>query len=100
MGVLRAIGASPRAVALLLAARGVLVGVLAWLMASLLAGPIGGVVADHLLVAMFKSRIAPGFDGRGPLIWLGVSLLASAAASALPAWRASKRPVRDALAYE
>jgi putative ABC transport system permease protein len=100
MGVLRAIGATRGTVAMMLTAQGVLVGLLAWLLASALAGPVGGVIADHLLLAMFKTHVAPGFDARGPLVWLAVSVLASAAASVLPAWRASRRSVREALAYE
>jgi ABC-type lipoprotein release transport system permease subunit len=49
---------------------------------------------------MFKVGLDFFFEPSGPLIWLVVSICLGAAASFLPAWHASHRPVREAVGYE
>jgi ABC-type lipoprotein release transport system permease subunit len=49
---------------------------------------------------MFKSGLNFLFEWRGLWIWLAVSLCLCAAASVLPAWRASRQSVREAIGYE
>ncbi|MEP7272884.1 MAG: FtsX-like permease family protein, partial [Acidobacteriota bacterium] len=100
MGILRAIGASPRMVWLIVVVEGVVVGLLSWVLAAVLAWPISNAVGSHLVTAMFKSRMNLYFDPRGVLIWLLVSVTLGAVASIVPAWNASRRPVREAIGYE
>lgn len=100
MGVLRAIGASPRVVWLLLVVEGVAIGMLSWLLAVLAAWPLSRMVGDFLVLRMLRSALDFRFDPLGPAIWLAVSLLISAVASFVPAWRASRRSVREAIAWE
>jgi putative ABC transport system permease protein len=100
MGLLRAIGATPRMVWLMIVAEGVMVGVLSWAVAALLAWPVSKLVGDGLIGAMFQSGLDFTFEVRGLVIWLVVSVALSAVASFVPAWRASRTSVREALMYE
>jgi len=94
MGVMRAIGASPRALWLILAGEGCVIAVLAWIVAVLVAWPLGK-ATGYLLM-----RLDFIFDPRGLAIWLVASLILATIASSLPALQASRRPIREALGYE
>jgi putative ABC transport system permease protein len=100
MGVMRALGATPRMVWLMIVAEGILIGVLSWTIAALLAWPISKAVGDFLVRVMFRSGLDFTFEPIGLLIWIAVSIGLSALASFLPAWKASRTTVREALAYE
>jgi putative ABC transport system permease protein len=100
MGVLRAIGASPWEVWLIVVTEGVVIGMLGWSLAALAAWPISKAIGDLLLKLMFNVGLDFLFEPSGPLIWLGVSICLGAVASFLPARHASRRPVREAIGYE
>jgi putative ABC transport system permease protein len=100
MGVLRAIGATPRVVWLIVIVEGLVIGILSWAIAALLAWPVSKVLGDMLTRAMLKGGVDFVFEPRGLLIWLIVSISVSAAGSFVPAWKASRATVREALAYE
>lgn len=100
MGVLRAVGATPRVVWLMVVMEGLMIGVLSWIIAALLAWPISKATGDLLVNAMFRSGLDFTFEPLGLLIWLIVSISVSALSSFLPAWRTSRATVREALAYE
>jgi len=100
MGVMRALGATPRIVWLMIVAEGVVIGLLSWTIAALLAWPISKAIGDFLVRMMFRSGLDFTFEPLGLVIWLLVSIGLSAVASFLPAWRASRITVREALAYE
>ncbi len=100
MGVMRAIGATPRIVWLMIVAEGLVVGLLSWAIAALLAWPISKAIGDFLVQVMFRSGLDFTFEPLGLVIWLIVSIGLSALASFLPAWKASRITVREALAYE
>ena len=100
MGVLRAIGATPRTVWLMVIAEGLVIGVLSWAIAAVLAWPVSKFVGDSLVGMMFRSGLDFTFEPLGLVIWLVVSIVLSAVASFVPAWRASRATVREALAYE
>jgi putative ABC transport system permease protein len=100
MGVLRAIGATPRTVWLMVIAEGLVIGVLSWMIAALLAWPVSKFLGDTLVSMMFRAGVDFTFEAVGLVIWLLVSVVLSAVASFVPAWRASRATVREALAYE
>jgi putative ABC transport system permease protein len=100
MGILRAIGASPRVVWLIVVAEGAVIGILGWALAALAAWPVSKVLGDVLVHLMFQGGLDFVFESRGLLIWLAVSLFLAAAASFLPAWHASRHSVREAISYE
>ena len=100
MGVLRAIGATPRIVEAMVIVEGVVIGVLSWVIAAVLAWPVSKFVGDSLVSMMFRSGLDFTFEPLGLMIWLLLSIALSAVASFVPAWRASRATVREALAYE
>jgi putative ABC transport system permease protein len=100
MGVLRAIGARPAVVWLIVITEGLVIGVLSWALATLAAWPISKAIGDLLLNLMLKVGLDFLFEPSGPLIWLGISICLGMIASFLPAWQASRRPVREAIGYE
>jgi len=100
MGVMRALGATPRIVWSMVVAEGIVIGLLSWTIAALLAWPISKVIANFIAKALFRSGLDFTFEPLGLLIWIIVSIGLSAAASFFPAWKASRVTVREALAYE
>jgi putative ABC transport system permease protein len=100
MGVMRALGATPRIVWLMVVAEGIVIGLLSWTIAALLAWPVSKVAGNFIVKIMFRSGLDFTFEPLGLLIWIAVSISLSAAASFLPAWKASRVTVREALAYE
>jgi putative ABC transport system permease protein len=100
MGVMRALGATPRIIWLMIVVEGVVIGVLSWAIAALLAWPVSKAIGDFMVMVMFRSGLDFVFEPIGLLIWVIVSVGLSAAASFLPAWKASRVTVREALAYE
>jgi len=100
MGVMRALGATPRIVWLMIVAEGIVIGLLSWTIAALLAWPVSKAIGDLFVKALFHSGLDFTFEPLGLVIWLLVSIGLSAVASFLPAWKASRITVREALAYE
>lgn len=100
MGILRAIGASPRVVWLIVIAEGLVIGALSWALAALAAWPVSKLLGDVLVRLAFKGGLDFVFEIQGLFLWLAVSILLAAASSFLPAWHASRRSVREAISYE
>ena len=100
MGVMRAVGATPRMLWLMVVAEGVVIGVLSWTIAALLAWPISKALGNVMVRLVLHGGLDFTFEPLGLLIWMLVSIGVSALASFLPAWRASRSTVREALAYE
>jgi putative ABC transport system permease protein len=100
MGVLRVLGASPRRVWSIVVIEGMLVGALSWAIASLAAWPLARGVGNLIVRLMFQSALNFSFEIRGVMIWLAVCLALGLVSSFLPAWHASRRPVREAIATE
>lgn len=100
MGVLRAIGATSRMIALIVVAEGLSIGILSWLLAAITAWPISKMLGNLLVKVMFQGGMDFVFEPLGLAIWLAVSIFLSGVATLLPAWRASKSTVREALAYQ
>lgn len=100
MGVLRAIGASPKIVWLIVVAEGAVIGLLSWALAALAAWPISKAIGNLMVRLAFKSGLDFFFEVRGLLVWLAVSISLCVIASFLPAWHASRGSVREAIGYE
>jgi putative ABC transport system permease protein len=100
MGVLRAIGATPGMIAILVVSEGLIIGVLSWLLASLAAWPVSKFVGDALVRMLFRNGMDFVFEPLGLVVWLAASLIFSTVATLLPAWRAARSTVRESLAYQ
>lgn len=100
IGVMRAIGASNRAVLNIVMSEGIFIGFLSWLAGTLLALPLSKFMSDGVGEAFLRAPLSYTFSTTGVLIWLGLVIVLAALASFLPAWNASRLTVRAVLAYE
>jgi putative ABC transport system permease protein len=100
MGVLRAIGASPSAIGLIVIGEGVMAALISWALAALGAWPLSKVGGDLLWKRFFSEGLDFRFELSGLLLWFAASLLLGVVASVLPAWNASRSTVREALSHE
>ncbi len=100
IGVMRAIGASNRAVRQIFIVEGIIIGVLSWLVGAILAYPISKFLSDLVGQQFLSAPLDYTFSLNGVLLWLGVVIVLSALASFLPAWNASRLTVQEVLAYE
>jgi putative ABC transport system permease protein len=94
IGVLRAIGAPNRGVAQVFILEGITIGLLSWLMGSLLAIPMSQGLNQAVGSAMMGAPLTYTYSIPGLWIWLVVVLLLSALASFIPARNASRLTVR------
>ena len=96
-GVMRAIGANARDVLKSVLSEGVFIGVLSWVVSVPLSIPISigvGNVLASISDQPLQLTLSPAAAG----LWLGIVLLASAAASLYPARQAARLTVRRSLA--
>lgn len=100
IGVLRAIGASNRAVRRIVIVEGVLIGLISWVIGAFLSVPLGQVLSDAVGMAFFQTGLSYAFSPFGIVLWLIIVIILSAIASFLPAQRAASLTVREVLAYE
>jgi putative ABC transport system permease protein len=100
IGVLRAIGAPNRGVAWVFIREGVAIGLLSWLLGSLLAIPLSRLLSDAVGIPILGVPLSFSFSTIGVWVWLVVVIALSALASFLPARSASRLTVREVLAYE
>jgi putative ABC transport system permease protein len=99
IGVMRAIGASSSTVAGLFVGEGLMLGLIATLLAMPLSVPIGGLFASAIS-SVIDFGVIYEFSWLGASIWLVIIVALSIAASAVPALRATRMSVRESLAYE
>ncbi len=100
IGVMRAIGASDGSVLQIFMVEGVLIGVLSWLVGTVLALPLSKLFSDAVGIALMQMPLNYTFSASGALLWLMVVVILAALASFLPARSASRLTVREVLAYE
>lgn len=100
IGVLRAIGATDRKIFNLVLTEGMVIGIISWVLAILIAIPISRVMFNILMLALFRSTGNFSLSWSGFIIWLIVVVVLSWLASLLPAKNASRLTIREVLAYE
>jgi len=99
LGVMQAVGATPSMVLRIILGEGVFVGALSGLLAVALAVPISSVVGTVVGTLAFRAPLPLVMSPAAVLSWIAVALVSSALATAVPALRASRMTVREALAY-
>jgi putative ABC transport system permease protein len=100
IGVMRAIGASNRALLKIILGEGMVIAFLSWLLAAVIVVPMSYQVAQMLGQTMLKTRLDFALDPFGFVIWLAVVVAFSIVAGWLPARNATRFTVRNVLAYE
>ncbi|HET7375735.1 MAG TPA: FtsX-like permease family protein, partial [Anaerolineae bacterium] len=99
IGVMRAIGASSITIAGIFIGEGLLLGLIAWLIALPLSVPVGQVFST-VIGQVINFGIVYQFSWNGALTWLVIMLALAVLGSLLPAIRATRVSVRESLAYE
>jgi putative ABC transport system permease protein len=97
---MRAIGASDRTVMSLVLVEGLLIGLISWLLASLLSFPISNWLNEILSRAIFDAPSMLSITPVGFIVWLVLVIILSVSASVLPAQNAAHLTIREVLAYE
>lgn len=100
IGVMRAIGASNGSVRRIVLVEGLLVGLISWAIASVLAVPFGALLSAALGQLIFQTPLHYTVAVDGIVIWFVVVVVISTAASLFPANNAARLTVRQVLAYE
>jgi putative ABC transport system permease protein len=100
IGVLRAIGATPRSIVTMVQAEGLLIAVMSWLIAIPLSLPVSVLLARAFGRIMMPVSPALPPQGIAVSIWLAVVVVASLTACAWPAVRATRIPTVVAITYE
>lgn len=100
IGVMRAIGASDRAIVTLVQVEGLIVAGLAWIVSLILSIPIGHLLASAFGRVMFPVPMQTLPNASGALAWGAMLVVVSTLACTWPARRAVRLPTARALAYE
>jgi putative ABC transport system permease protein len=100
IGLMRAIGASNRAIRQIIVGEAVIIGVISWLIGLVLALPLSQILCNRVGTAFLNEPLRYTFSFHGALLWLLTAILLAMAASFLPAYRTSRLSVREVLAYE
>jgi putative ABC transport system permease protein len=99
IGVMRAIGASNASIYQIFIAEAVVVGLVSWVFGVAVSVPLSLMLTSALGAAMeFALSFAYSFEG--VVAWLLFVVVLSVAASLLPAYRAARVSVAEAIAYE
>jgi putative ABC transport system permease protein len=100
IGIMRAIGAGTNSILSIVVVEGLIIGLISFVIGSLLSVP-GGIGLTALLgEAFFGAPLTYTFNVQSILYWLGLSMVVAAGASVYPAMQASRINVREAMAYE
>jgi putative ABC transport system permease protein len=99
IGVQSAIGASPRTIAGHVVFEGVLMGVMSWCVAIVLALPVTAVLDEVAGRIFIKTPLDFFMSPRAAAMWLLLVVVLAALSSFQPARRAARLTVREALAY-
>lgn len=99
IGVMRAVGASHGSIFRVYVTEGLVIGLISWAGGVLLSFPMSWALV-RLLESAIGVPLTYSFSWGSVGLWLLVVSAISAAASLLPAFRASQVSVRDAIAYE
>jgi len=100
IGVMRAIGAIDWEIIKSVVIEGVMIGLITWFLAIGVSFPISDILLNIISESMMGSSMDLAFAPEGVVIWLGVVILLSIAASILPARNAARLTINEVLAYE
>lgn len=100
IGVMRAIGASDSTVFQIVMVESVLISLVSWAISMVLAFPLGKLLSEAVGEEMLQMPLDYTFSLTGVLLWLGLVTVLAAIASYIPARKAARITVREALAHE
>lgn len=97
IGVMKAIGATPRQVGRLIVGEALFVGVLSWGVSLMLALPLTAVVGKMVGMMSFRVRLPMVRDAVAIALWLALVVVVSILATWLPARRAARLTIAESL---
>ncbi|NCC33375.1 MAG: ABC transporter permease, partial [Chloroflexia bacterium] len=100
LGIMRAVGASDSAVQQMVFVEGITIGLLAWLIGTLLSFPMSYAMSYQLGMSLLNLPLTWTYAPLAVVAWLFIVLLIASVASYLPARKATRLTVREVLAYE
>jgi putative ABC transport system permease protein len=100
VGVMRAIGAKTDAVVQIFVVEGAIIGLLSWLIAVVLAWPLGKLISSTVGEQLVELPLSYTFSLTGVGIWLAAAVAISAVSSYVPAQNAARLTVREVLSYD
>ncbi len=98
-GIMRTIGGRSRTILRNVISEGVFIGLLSFFIAVVLSLPLSTLVGNLIGNLAFRSPLSLVVSPLALVLWLGLILLGSVAASAYPAWTASRLTIRETLVY-
>jgi putative ABC transport system permease protein len=100
IGVMRSIGATTHELLKIITIEGLIIRMVSWFIAPVLALPISKYVGDIFGMIFLQTTLDFAVSPIAFVLWLGVVVLFSLAASFLPARNATRLTVRETLSYE
>ena len=100
IGIMRAVGASNRAIRRIVVGESITIGLMGWFFGTLLAYPLGQLLTSAIGSEVLESDIHYRFATNWALYWLLIMGGIAVVASLWPARNASRVSVREALAYQ
>jgi putative ABC transport system permease protein len=100
IGVLRAIGASNVSVRRIVLIEGVVIGVLSWVIGTVLSLPVSAFMSEQVGLALIDVPLTYQYSVVAALVWFFVLQIVAVVASLGPARNAVRLTVREVLAYE
>lgn len=100
IGIMRAIGASDKAITRMVIQEGVIIGFLAWVFSVIASIPISRVMSNIFTTELFGTTTGFTYSILGPVVWFALVLVLSVIASVMPARNAARLTIREVLSYE
>jgi putative ABC transport system permease protein len=100
IGIMRAIGASDGAVQQIVIVEGVLIGLIAWLLGTLVSLGMSRMMSIQIGLQLLDQPLSYSYASYAVLLWLGIVTVVAMLASYVPARNASRLTIREVLAYE
>ncbi len=100
IGVLRAVGASNRAIRYIVLLEGLVIALLSWMVGFLLSFPAARFMSAQIGVALLDMPLTYTYSVTAAIFWLGLMLTLAVIACLGPAQQAVNLTVREVLAYE
>ncbi len=100
IGVMRSVGAANYQILGIFIVEAVFVGLIGWVLGSIMALPISRLLSDGVGNAFSNAPLSYSFDVSGALLWLLLAVVLAFFSSYFPARRASRLTLREVLAYE
>lgn len=100
VGVMRAVGATSRAVLGIFLLEGLTIGLISWVLGLVLSLPVAWALSAQVGKMFMRTPLPMAFSVQGAALWLLIIAALSAGASMVPALRAARLRIREVLASE